>query len=133
MRNKPALTLDDVRAAMTACEAEAKANGWNVSIAIVDEAGALWNLLRMDGAGALTAEVATAKARTAAATGRPTQFWEERIKERSGFLNFPHMLPVTGGVPVLVGTERVGAIGVSGVQSHQDEQIALAGLKALQL
>ena len=131
MRTRSALTLDDVRSAMAACEAEAKANDWKVCIAIVDNAGLLWQLTRMDGAGALTSEVATAKARTSALTGRASQFWEERVKERVGFLNFPHLLPITGGVPLIVAGECVGAIGVSGVQSHQDEQVALAGAKTL--
>lgn len=133
MRNRPTLTLDDVRTAMAACEAEAKANGWNVTIAIVDNAGLLWQLTRLDGAGPTTSEVALAKARTSALTGRPSQFWEDRVKDRIGFLNFPHVLPIAGGVPLMVGSDCVGAIGVSGVMSNQDEQIALAGAKTLPL
>lgn len=132
MRNRPVLTFDDVRKMMAACEAEAAKNGWAVSIVIVDDAGYPLNLLRLDGAGPMTPDVALGKARTAALTRRPSQFWEERVKERPGFLRFPEVLPVTGGVPVMVGTECVGAVGVSGVQSHQDEQVALAGAKVVQ-
>lgn len=132
MRNRPVLTIDDARNMMAACEAEAIKNGWAVTIAIVDEAGYLLNLVRLDGTGPMTAEVALGKARTAALTRRPSQFWEERVKERPSFLKFPEILPITGGVPVMVGNDCVGAIGVSGVQSHQDEQIALAGAKVIQ-
>jgi glc operon protein GlcG len=131
MRMRPALTLDDVKKAMTVCEAEAARNKWNVSIAIVDDAGFLLNLLRMDGTGPMTAEVSTQKARTAALSRRPSRFWEERIKERMVFLKFPDNLPITGGVPITVNGECVGGIGVSGVQSQEDEQIALAGAKAI--
>lgn len=132
MRNRPALTSDDAKSMVAACEAEAKQNGWAVAIVIVDDAGHLLNLVRHDGVGPMAPEVALGKARTAALTRRPSKFWEERIGERPGFLNFPVMLPVTGGVPVMAGNECVGAIGVSGVQSHQDEQIALAGAKVVQ-
>lgn len=132
MRQRPVLTLDDAKNMMAACEAEAIKNGWAVTIAIVDEAGYLLNLVRLDGTGPMTAEVALGKARTAALTRRPSQFWEERVKERPSFLKFPEILPITGGVPVMVGNDCVGAIGVSGVQSHQDEQIALAGAKVIQ-
>ena len=82
-------------------------------------------------AAACEAEAATQKARTAALSRRPSRFWEERVKERPVFLKFPDNLPIIGGVPVMYQGECVGAIGVSGVQSHQDEQIAQAGGGAL--
>jgi glc operon protein GlcG len=85
----------------------------------------------MDGAGPLTAEVATAKARTAAVTRRPTKFWEDLIEDRPVMMKFPDNLPIQGGLPIMHQGECVGAIGVSGVQSHQDEQIAAAGVAAL--
>jgi glc operon protein GlcG len=132
MRNRPTLTQDDVKKMMAACEAEAKKNNWNVAIAIVDDAGYALSLERMDGAGPMTAEVCVLKARTAALSRRPTRFWEERVKERPVFLKFPNNLPITGGVPIIAGNDCVGAIGVSGVQSHEDEQIAIVGAKALQ-
>lgn len=131
MRNRPALTASDVHKMVEACKAEAARNKWNVSIAVVDDAGYLLYLKRMDGAGPMTAEVAEGKASTAAVTRRPTQFWEDRVKERPVFLKFPDNLPIQGGVPVMYQGECVGAIGVSGVQSHEDEQIANAGIAAL--
>jgi uncharacterized protein GlcG (DUF336 family) len=131
MRNRPALTASDVKKMVEACKAEAAKSKWNVSIAVVDDAGYLLYLERMDGAGPMTAEVAAGKASTAAVTRRPTKFWEDRVKERPVFLKFPDNLPIQGGVPLMYQGECVGAIGVSGVQSHEDEQIANAGIAAL--
>ena len=131
MRNKPALTAADVHKMMAACKAEAEKNKWNVCISIVDEGGFMLLLDRMDGAIATTAEVATGKARAAALTRRPTKFWEERVKERPAFVSFPAGLLIQGGVPVMYQNECVGGIGVSGVQSSEDEQIAQAGAAAV--
>ena len=85
----------------------------------------------MDGAGPTTAEVAHGKARMAALTKQPTKVWEDRVKERPVFLNFPAGLAIQGGVPIMHQNECVGAIGVSGVQSQDDEKIAQAGVSAL--
>jgi uncharacterized protein GlcG (DUF336 family) len=131
MRNKPSLTASDVQKMVAACKNEATKNKWNVSIAVVDDAGYLLYLERLDGAGPVTAEVAMEKAITSARTRRPSKFWEDRIKERPSFLKFPGVLPLQGGVPVMYQNECVGAIGVSGVQSHEDEQIANAGAAAV--
>ncbi|PYN50749.1 MAG: hypothetical protein DME00_04345 [Candidatus Rokuibacteriota bacterium] len=131
MRNRPTLTASDVQKMVAACKTEATKNKWNVSIAVVDDAGYLLYLERLDGAGPVTAEVATEKAVTAARTRRPSKFWEDRIKERPSFMKFPGVLPLQGGVPVMYQNECVGAIGVSGVQSHEDEQIAYAGAAVL--
>jgi glc operon protein GlcG len=132
MRNRPALTADDAHKMMAACKAEAQKNNWKVTIAIVDDSGAALLLERMDGAGPISAEVAMGKARTSAATRRPTKFWEDRTKERPAFLTFPSGgVLFQGGLPIMYQGECVGAIGVSGVQSHEDEQIAQAGIKAL--
>ncbi len=131
MRNKPVLTVADVHTMMAACRDEAAKNKWNVTIAVVDDAGYLLHLERLDGAGPMTAEVAAAKARTAAVTRRPTKVWEDLVKDRPVFLKFPENLPIQGGVPIMHQGDCVGAIGVSGVQSHQDEQIANAGVAAL--
>ena len=131
MRNRPTLTAADVQKMVAACKSEATKNKWSVSIAVVDDGGYLLYLERLDGAGPVTAEVATDKAVTAARTRRPTKFWEDRLKERPAFMKFPGVLPLQGGVPVLYQNECVGAIGVSGVQSHEDEQIANAGAAAL--
>jgi uncharacterized protein GlcG (DUF336 family) len=127
MRNKPALTASDVQQMAAACRAEAEKNKWNVTVAIVDDAGFLLYLERLDGAGPMTAEMATAKARTAAVTRRSTKAWEDMIKDRPVMMKFPDNMPIQGGVPVMHQNECVGAIGVSGVQSQQDEQIAKAG------
>ena len=127
MRNKPALTQSDVQQMAAACRTEAQSNKWNVTVAIVDDAGFLLYLERLDGAGPMTAEVATAKARTAAVTRRSTKAWEDMMKDRPVMMKFPDNLPIQGGVPIMYQNECVGAIGVSGVQSPQDEQVAKAG------
>jgi glc operon protein GlcG len=131
MRNRPTLTAADVQKMVAACKSEATKNKWSVSIAVVDDAGSLLYLERLDGAGPVTAEVAMEKAITAARTRRASKFWEDRLKERPAFMKFPGVLPLQGGVPVMYQNECVGAIGVSGVQSHEDEQIANAGAAAL--
>ena len=132
MRNRPALTATDVQKMMAACKAEAQKNKWNVTIAIVDDSGAALLVERMDGAGPISAEVAMGKARTSAATRRPTKFWEDRTKERPAFLTFPSGgVLFQGGLPLMHQGDCVGAIGVSGVQSHEDEQVAQAGATAL--
>jgi glc operon protein GlcG len=131
MRTRPSLTSADVHKMMAACKAEAERNKWIVSICIVDDAGFMLLLERMDGAVATTAEVAAGKARTAALTRRPSKFWEDRVKERPAFVDFPAGLLIQGGVPVMYQNECVGGIGVSGVQSYEDEQIAQAGAAAV--
>ncbi len=131
MRTKPSLTLDDVKRMLAACEAEATKNKWAVAISIVDEGAFLLGFERMDGAPKISAEVSLGKARTSAMTGRPSKFFEDRIKDRPAFVTFPAGLPIQGAVPIMHQNECVGAIGVSGVQSHEDEQIALAGVSAL--
>jgi glc operon protein GlcG len=132
MRNKPSLTIADAHKMMAACLAEAQKNKWPVTIAIVDDAGYVLLLERMDGCGPFSAEVAVAKARTSALTKRPTKFFEDRIKERPAFVTFPTPgVMFQGGLPLVHQGECVGAIGVSGVQSHEDEQVAQAGVTAL--
>lgn len=131
MRTKPCLTSAETKQMMAACLAEAERNGWEVTIAIVDDAGVLLSLERMDGAPAISATVAPDKAKASALTKQPTKFWENRVKERPAFANFPAGSLIEGAVPVIYEGECVGAIGVSGVQSSQDEQIARAGLVAL--
>jgi uncharacterized protein GlcG (DUF336 family) len=131
MRNKPCLTLADVKKMLTACEAEAAKNKWAVAISIVDDGGFLIGFERMEGASPVTAEVSVGKARTSALTRRPSKAFEDRVKERPAFVTFPAGILIQGGVPINHQNECVGAIGVSGVQSHEDEQIAMAGLSAL--
>ncbi|MEA2980758.1 MAG: glc operon protein GlcG [Alphaproteobacteria bacterium] len=132
MRQKPALTSSDCHKMMAACIAEAQKNKWAVTIAIVDDSGAALLLERLDGAGAISATVAMGKAQTSALTKRPSKFFEDRVKERPGFVTFPTPgVMFQGGVPIVHQGECVGAIGVSGVQSHEDEQVAQAGVTAL--
>ena len=132
MRNKPSLTIADAHKMMAACLAEAQKNKWPVTIAIVDDAGYPLLLERMDGCGGLSGQVAIAKAQTSALTKRPTKFFEDRVKERPAFITFPTPgVMFQGGLPLVHQNECVGAIGVSGVQSHEDEQVAQAGVTAL--
>ncbi len=116
----------------TAAEAHAREHNWNVTIAIVDDGGHLLYLHRLDGAGASTAEMATGKARTAVLGRRETKVYEDMIKQgRTAFLSAPMTAMLEGGVPIIVGADIVGAVGVSGVKSEQDAQIAKAGIAAL--
>jgi glc operon protein GlcG len=132
MKTRSMLTLDDCRKISAAAESEAKRNNWNVCIAIVDDGGHLLHLVRMDGATPANARIGLEKARTAAQTRRSTAMWEERIKGgRLAMLRMPGVLPVQGGLPIVIDGDCIGAVGVSGVQSHEDEQIAKAGIAAL--
>jgi glc operon protein GlcG len=131
MRTKSCLTAADVKKMLATCEAKAAENKWAVAISIVDDAGFLLGFQRMDGAPAISAEVSMGKARTSAMTRRPSKFFEDRIKERPAFAGFPAGILIQGGVPVMYQNECVGAIGVSGVQSHEDEQVAQAGASAV--
>lgn len=131
MKQRPMLTLEDCKKISAAGEAEAKRNNWNVCIAILDDGGHLLHLARMDGATPANARIAIEKGRTAAETRRSTANWQERVAKRTELLRMPGVTPVQGGVPIVVDGTCVGAVGVSGVQSHEDEQIAAAGIKAL--
>jgi len=131
MKTKPILTLEDCEKIQAAARAEAVRNKWNVTIAIVDDGGYLLSLQRMDGTGPVTSEIAARKAHSAAVSRRSTKVSEERITGgRFALVKMP-VLPVQGGVPIVHAGHCVGAVGVSGVQSHEDEQIASAGIAAL--
>ena len=132
MRNKMCLTAADAQKIVAACKVEAAKNKWNVSIAVVDDGGFLVHLERVDGAVGQSAAVATAKAQTAAATRSPTKALEDLVKERPAMVAFPGRLAVQGGLPIMHQGECVGAVGVSGVKSPEDEQIAAAGLRAIE-
>ena len=131
MKNRPMLTLEDCRKISAAAEAEARKNNWNVCIAILDDGGHLLHLARMDGASPANARIAIEKGRTAAETRRSTATWQERIAKRPELLKMPQVTPVQGGLPIMADGVCVGAVGISGVQSHEDEQIAAAGIKAV--
>lgn len=133
MQTRAMLTLDDVRAIAQAAEAEALRHHWAVTIAVVDDGGhPLW-LQRLDGAPPISAHIAPAKARTAAVGRRESRVYEESINQgRTAFLSAPTLDGMLeGGVPIMVDGQCVGAVGVSGVKSTEDVQIARAGIAAL--
>ena len=133
MYTKSVLTLSDVRAMAQAAEAEAAANHWVVTIAIVDDGGHLLWLQRGDGATPISSMIAPAKARTAALGRRESKVYEDAINQgRYSFLSAPTLEGMLeGGVPVIVDGHCIGAVGVSGVKSNEDAQIARAGIAAL--
>lgn len=133
MDSKPYLEMHDARVMAAAAESEALANGWHVTIAIVDDGGHLLWLQRMDGAAPASTHMAPAKARTAAMGRRESRVYEESINQgRFAFLSAPTLEGMLeGGVPVLIDGQCVGAVGVSGVKSDQDARIARAGIAAL--
>ena len=133
MKQKPYLSLEDVKCMATAAEAEALAHQWAVTIAIVDDGGHLLWLQRLDGAPAVSSQIAPAKAHTAALGRRESKVYEDIINQgRVSFLSAPGLSGLLeGGVPVLVDGHCIGAVGVSGVKSSEDAQIARAGIAAL--
>lgn len=133
MRQKPELQLQDIKRIAAAAEAEALQHGWAVSIAIVDDGGHLLWLQRLDGAPPVSAHIAPAKANTAAIGRRESRIYEETINQgRVSFLSAPTLQGMLeGGVPILVDGHCLGAVGVSGVKSTEDAQIARAGIAAL--
>jgi glc operon protein GlcG len=131
MRTSINLTLEDADKMMDAARSEAVRQGWTVAIAIVDDGGYLLRLDRMDGTGPMSPDIALGKARMAALTRRRTKEWEERIETRPAFLKFSFGLPIQGGVPIFCKSACVGAIGVSGMGSTEDEFVATAGLKSM--
>ena len=134
MNSKPTLSLEDVQNILEAATNEAAKNNWPVAIALVDDGGHPLGLIRLDGAAPLTSYIATEKARTAALGRRETKFYEEMINGgRTSFLSAPIQGALEGGVPVVVDGQVVGAVGVSGVKSDQDAQVARAGIAALDL
>ena len=135
MKTKHELELADVKAIAAAAEAEALKNKWAVTIAIVDDGGHLLWLQRMDGAAPISSQIAPAKARTAALGRRESKIYEDMINNgRVSFLSAPGLDGLLeGGVPVVVEGHYVGAVGVSGVKSSEDVQIAKAGIAALGL
>lgn len=130
MRMKPAITLDDAKIMLEAAEAEARRNGWEVVIAILNDGGRIVAVHRMDGARPGNDDFALAKAHTSAMTCRPSAVWERRVEgPHRAYVTFP-MMTVQGGLPIIIEGELIGAIGVSGVMSDQDEQVAAAGIAA---
>ncbi|NHZ65940.1 GlcG/HbpS family heme-binding protein [Massilia genomosp. 1] len=133
MPSKPYLNFADVQKIAAAAQAEALANNWAVTIAICDDGGHLLSLQRLDGAAPLSSHIAPSKAKTAALGRRESKVYEDIINNgRTAFLTVPFVEGMLeGGVPVIVDGHVIGAVGVSGVKSDQDAQIAKAGIAAL--
>ena len=133
MKTKAVLELSDLKAIAAAAEAEALRNQWAVTIAIVDDGGHLLWLQRLDGAAPISAHIAPAKAHTAATGRRETKVYEDIINNgRYAFITAPTIEGMLeGGVPILRDGQVIGAVGVSGVKSSEDVQVAKAGIAAL--
>ena len=135
MKTQSVLELSDVKAIAAAAEAEALRNNWAVSIAVVDAGGHLLHFQRLDGAPAISSHIAPAKAHTAALGRRESKVYEDVINGgRYSFLSAPAIAGMLeGGVPIMKDGECLGAVGVSGVKSNEDAQIAKAGIAAIGL
>ena len=135
MKNKAVLESADVKLIAAAAEAEALKNNWAVTIAIVDDGGHLLHLQRLDGAPAISSHIGPAKAHTAALGRRESKVYEDVINQgRMSFLSAPGVSGLLeGGVPIMKDGECLGAVGVSGVKSSEDAQIAKAGIAAIGL
>lgn len=135
MKTKFTLELSDVKTIAAAAEAEALKNNWAVTIAIVDDGGHLLWLQRLDGAAAISSHIAPAKAHTAAMGRRESKVYEDIVNGgRTSFLSAPDVKGLLeGGVPVIKDGQCIGAVGVSGVKSTEDAQVAKAGIAAIGL
>jgi uncharacterized protein GlcG (DUF336 family) len=133
MQTKSFLELADIKKIAAAAEAEAIKHAWSVTIAIVDDGGHLLWLQRLDGAAPISAHIAPAKAHTAALGRRESKIYEDMINSgRYSFMSAPELKGLLeGGVPVVKDGHFIGAVGVSGVKSNEDAQIAKAGIAAL--
>jgi glc operon protein GlcG len=133
MQHKPTLEHSDVIKILEAARALAWTHHWAVSIAVVDDGGHLLGMYRLDGAPAMSSEMAAAKARASALGKRESRLFEEMINQgRTAFLSAPGLDGMLeGGVPIIVGGLLVGAVGVSGVKSTEDAQIARAGIASV--
>ena len=135
MKTKSVLEFADVQTIAAAAQAEAVKNNWAVSIAIVDDGGHLLSFQRLDGAAPISSHIAPGKARTAAIGERETKVYEDMINGgRVSFLSAPDLKGLLeGGVPILKDGQYLGAVGVSGVKSNEDAQVARAGIAAIGL
>jgi len=133
MKTKPVLELADVQRIAAAAEAHAKSKLWPVCIAIVDEGGHLLHLQRLDGTAATATYIATSKANTAALGRRESKVYEDIVNGgRTAFLSAPMVQGLLeGGVPIVIDGQCIGAVGVSGVKSSEDAEVAKAGIAAL--
>ena len=129
---KKSVSLEDAKKAAAAAAAEARKNGWNMAIAVVDDGGQLVYFERIDETQIASIDIAIGKARTAIGYKRPTKALEDPLNSgQYAILSFPNTLPREGGLPILVDGKAAGAIGVSGGKSSEDAQVAKAGIDAL--
>ncbi|HUN25663.1 MAG TPA: heme-binding protein [Steroidobacteraceae bacterium] len=134
MNSKPYLSLEDARRIIAAARTHAQAHKWSVSICVCDDGGHLLALERTDGAAPFTARMAIAKGAAAALGRRESKAFEDMINQgRVAFVTAPLEGLLEGGVPILAEGHVVGAVGVSGVKSAEDAEIARAGLAALEI
>lgn len=127
-----ALTADAVKAILAHAEATARANRWNLSIAVTDAAGDLLGFIKLDNASTGSVDISLGKARTAARFGRPTKVFADRVlSDTLTFLSVPGVVTLQGGLPIIVNGRVIGAVGVSGATSAQDEQVAAAAIAAV--
>lgn len=132
MRQKTVLTLEDAKRISAAAEAEALKNGWKVCIAVVDDGAHLLHFVRLDGTQLASVDIALGKAKSALLGKRPTKAYEDLVANgRIAALSMPGITHLEGGVPIVVEGEFVGAMGVSGVKSSEDAQVAAAGIAKL--
>ncbi|KPG96667.1 heme-binding protein [Pseudomonas sp. RIT-PI-r] len=133
MNSKFVLSQREVALILAAGRTEAQRNQWPVSIAVVDDGGHLLALERLDGCAPIGAYICMEKARTSALGRRESNVYEEMVNNgRNAFLSAPLLTSLEGGVPIIVDGQVIGAVGVSGVKSAQDAQIAKAAVLALQ-
>ena len=126
------LTADAVKSLLASAEATAKQNKWTVSIAITDAAGDLLGFFKLDNASTGSVQIAQGKARTAARFGRPTKVYADRIlTDTLTFLSVDGLVALQGGLPIIVGGKVIGAVGVSGATSAQDDQVAATAIAAV--
>jgi uncharacterized protein GlcG (DUF336 family)/mannose-6-phosphate isomerase-like protein (cupin superfamily) len=130
--SKKGLTLEGAKQVIAAATAEARRSRAGGVVAVVDDGGNLMALERLDGTFAAGANISIGKARTAAIFKRPTRFFEDVIKGgRTAMIALNDFTPLQGGVPITIDGEIVGAVGVSGAASaQQDEEIAMVGAAA---
>ncbi|MGH8388985.1 MAG: heme-binding protein [Pseudomonas sp.] len=132
MQSKAILSQAEVSQILTAARTEAQNNQWPVTIVVVDDGGHPLALERLDGASPISAYIATEKARTSALGRRESKGYEEMVNGgRTAFLSAPLLTSLEGGVPIIVGGQVIGAVGVSGVKAEQDAQVAKAGAQCL--
>jgi glc operon protein GlcG len=130
--DRKALTLAEARKAIASATEEARKNNWSVVIAVVDDAGVILSVDRLDNTARPSADIAVGKARTAALFRRPSGVMEESItKGRTALMSAGEYVFLQGGVPIVINGETIGGVGVSGAKPPEDEMVAKAGAAAI--